>query len=949
MQLDYFADLPTDGSIREALRTLPPGLDTSYERLLRTFIKKPAKTQSIIRGALRWVATYGTVEEGVVGEALSSELGNDYGAITDERILGLCGSLLRKVADNDSLELAHFTVKEYLTSQQLGSHESADLRSYHLDRIADGQYFTVTALRHILRSEFTRICDTGVESTSRINAHRFRAFIMPELEDLIRSHFADPQVGGLVKQLFSPIETNSLQSYMYDYVLHEANCDGLQHSLSPYQARKKVMFMSPLHVACYMGLDKVVKWLLEGEHNINNLSSCGSVLHCVLLSRFPISWCLVNPLQYLEDIGLLPAVPTEVMESMLSIVRMLLDSDVNVNLACETCHSALPSVLRLAAEYIPHDDRLFRELVRAGAICEQETMSFLNYLVENGIHLDQVVFDSFGPQNLHSVTEDDLRSLMLSARQLTNERHYGAACSGDEDRQAQIGAAIGQNDIAQCSNLLQHGASTIRPAGPCGYCDPLIQALCLGHLEIADLLLQHGAKLDGTTCDICGPGPANVLQLCVFWDADTILEGLLARAPEMLFLDDIPYLHPVHIAILCHSNRCLELMLAQSDHLWAQAQSCIRKDSRRGSEHLDESQQSYIPRSTDTNVPDTPDAWRLLTTPNLLEVVLEWEDLGGWNLVGWALNPMDIALAYSGVLESPLPLQIAVFARNFAAAETLLRHAADADQLAPSACGTALDVAATLGLKDFVDLLVQAGASLHACNRRGVSVAQRMASYAPDSCCVPVVRQAFEGPVTDLFATSQITRLASGPNFHAVSSLLPNSDHLVAPGTELCWDIKTFEYLLQSGANFAWIHPYLGSVLHTTWIPDKVLVRICKRLGPTVCPKFLNFRPRYRFTPLYYAASSNQYKTSQTLLRFGADPNVPGGPEGTPLMAAAVYGRPALVKLLIYAGAEVCYRDADGAIISVYEKAKFFQKIQRWLLVERWNERKRIGWYDQQQ
>jgi hypothetical protein len=82
------------------------------------------------------------------------------------------------------------------------------------------------------------------------------------------------------------------------------------------------------------------------------------------------------------------------------------------------------------------------------------------------------------------------------------------------------------------------------------------------------------------------------------------------------------------------------------------------------------------------------------------------------------------------------------------------------------------------------------------------------------------------------------------------------------------------------------------------------------------------------------------------MLQHGADIDLPRGPVGTPVMAACIYGRLEALKILVEAGATLLYTEdndlGDTVTYSALEKAKLFPKLQRWLLVERWTERKAI-------
>ncbi|WP_298016331.1 ankyrin repeat domain-containing protein [uncultured Castellaniella sp.] len=61
---------------------------------------------------------------------------------------------------------------------------------------------------------------------------------------------------------------------------------------------------------------------------------------------------------------------------------------------------------------------------------------------------------------------------------------------------------------------------------------------------------------------------------------------------------------------------------------------------------------------------------------------------------------------------------------------------------------------------------------------------------------------------------------------------------------------------------------------------------------------------RLGWTPLHYAASKGQVETARLLIDWGAIVNAPGPDGTTPLMMAALSGKPAIVKLLLSQGAD---------------------------------------------
>ena len=69
---------------------------------------------------------------------------------------------------------------------------------------------------------------------------------------------------------------------------------------------------------------------------------------------------------------------------------------------------------------------------------------------------------------------------------------------------------------------------------------------------------------------------------------------------------------------------------------------------------------------------------------------------------------------------------------------------------------------------------------------------------------------------------------------------------------------------------------------------------------------------RRGWTPLVHAVHTNQTAAVQTLLNFGADPNLPARGGDTPLVMAAGYGRTSLVELLLAHGANPALQPEQG-------------------------------------
>ena len=116
--MDYLCELPNDAARRKALNSLPPDLNSTYERILNRVNQSNPDTQRLVRRALRWIASRFTFTTEALCEAVSIDFGDtrrNLEAIPEEYdILYWCSSLVRKSADGTRIELAHFTVQEFL-------------------------------------------------------------------------------------------------------------------------------------------------------------------------------------------------------------------------------------------------------------------------------------------------------------------------------------------------------------------------------------------------------------------------------------------------------------------------------------------------------------------------------------------------------------------------------------------------------------------------------------------------------------------------------------------------------------------------------------------------------------------------------------------------------------------------------------------------------------------
>lgn len=122
-QLDSIRRCPNAKLLRKALASLPRTLYETYDRILKQIDEDHTE---YVRATLKWLAfSIGPVKLNQVVEVLAIDYDKDPPQfIPDDRfmeprdILYMCSSLVR-LNEYDTLELTHFSVREYLTSDHI--------------------------------------------------------------------------------------------------------------------------------------------------------------------------------------------------------------------------------------------------------------------------------------------------------------------------------------------------------------------------------------------------------------------------------------------------------------------------------------------------------------------------------------------------------------------------------------------------------------------------------------------------------------------------------------------------------------------------------------------------------------------------------------------------------------------------------------------------------------
>ncbi|KAK0120227.1 hypothetical protein ONS95_011633 [Cadophora gregata] len=320
--MDYLCECSNDRDRRDALRKLPPDLPSSYERILERVNRSTKENQTLVREALHWItyghdADVGVADVGVadVGVALTNtdllqalavrqgDTTFDSRQITTEKqLLYWCSSLVRKNPISGLLELAHFTVEEFL--QSIDPVGSPGFAQYQLS--GDHSIMARTCIRVLGFEEFDGATFPYVpgkaHDTDSIDLFcakypflKYAALIWP-----YHVHKSDPkEIEQALLELFTIKTGRTFQEMAvvwhycsYDYRLRQAERAGIcaetigfqADDLDPSKLAENNMWPSPLHWAAYFSLPDVCTMFIDNGDDINRQCISGTPLHCCMMS-----------------------------------------------------------------------------------------------------------------------------------------------------------------------------------------------------------------------------------------------------------------------------------------------------------------------------------------------------------------------------------------------------------------------------------------------------------------------------------------------------------------------------------------------------------------------------------------------------------------------------------------------------------------------------------------
>jgi hypothetical protein len=380
--MDYLCECSTDRDRRAALQKLPPDLPSSYERILERVNRSTKENQILVKNTLHWIvyATLPMTTKRLL-QALAvhdDDTSFDESAMTtEEEILHWCSSLVRKNPSNSWLEIAHFTVKEFLFAidplgnprflqYRLSGDHSVVAKSC-INFLKCENLFNLSTLELEFqeanseesgKSDYEGEVDEDDAYNARLNPFWNSWICFMNEYDFIEYaglmwnyhvHKSDWEaVQQRVLDLFIP-SFNKISLWTLSSVWL-ANSTG--HTFKEHMLLKEPGRPRALHWAAGCALDKLCEILIKKGAEVNQASSFGTPLYCAIAWPGVSSLTPVLELDTLPSTGVLLVLGEAFTIYRESTVRLLVNAgaDVHTQIAAENPNRCLDVALALERE-----------------------------------------------------------------------------------------------------------------------------------------------------------------------------------------------------------------------------------------------------------------------------------------------------------------------------------------------------------------------------------------------------------------------------------------------------------------------------------------------------------------------------------------------------------------------------------------------------------------------
>jgi ankyrin repeat protein len=238
-------------------------------------MRVPESSVPLVRRTLQWIS-YATpkltMEELTQIVAFEEDdVALDPEAYPDpEDLLRSCGSLVRMA--HGSLELAHFTVQEFLEAIRSDDERLKVFRLTTADRLI----LTKTCISYLCLPDFDQPPLTLFHADAK--EHKFFRYASAYISGYLDTYADDLSLFARMQELFHPGKSYQFTYFMLEYAHH--NCKNLE-STTLIDGVCSHSF-STLHGAAMLRMKQLCQWLLEQGCDVNQDSVFGSPLECAV-------------------------------------------------------------------------------------------------------------------------------------------------------------------------------------------------------------------------------------------------------------------------------------------------------------------------------------------------------------------------------------------------------------------------------------------------------------------------------------------------------------------------------------------------------------------------------------------------------------------------------------------------------------------------------------------
>ena len=485
--MDHLCELPNDAARRKALNALPPTLHATYERILQRINRSNKDIQQLVQRSLRWlVCSRNHLTSQALCEAISIETGDtslDPTRISDEKeILRWCSSLVRRSALGDGLEIAHFTVEDFLATG-INQHDR-EFGVYHVDLDDDEAELAERCLTYLFfqecRSEETIGERSPMQSWKGNSLYEYAILNWPEHA---RKNLSKPVVLSLTQELLHPSK---------------------QHVFSWAQALRLIVYgrsyrdtedadprtASPLHFASMLYLPECCEWLLQKGCNINQPSAFGTPLECALAGSYAMAG------QASLRIKMRPP-RTDTAASRLATVKLLIDNGANVHRSSLGQPSPLFIALRMA------DKVSCIELLRKGALIDSNAVEEL--ACSDRYDLARKIWEGIDATSLRPEDRTILLDAALRSERFSKDELITTVAHRSQGTSSVFLTAAEYGQLSVVEQILQDHMFNINVARSQDQRSALHLAAFNDHFDIVRCLIEHQA--DCSLVDSLGRAP----------------------------------------------------------------------------------------------------------------------------------------------------------------------------------------------------------------------------------------------------------------------------------------------------------------------------------------------------------------------------------------------------------------------------------------------------------